>query len=280
MAASEQLDRVIGMYRDYLEKGRGLTTIEQIRAATEEFLAAFRPAEDVRWERVDAGGAAGEWISAPGVDGDRDLIARLSRSSGARALGLDYRLAPEHPFPAALDDTLAAYHWLISNGLDAKRIVISGGSAGGGLTLAVLIALRDAGEEMPAAGVCVSSWTDLAHTGESLVNKAGVDPFVQPQVLENMAKLYLGDTDPRAPLVSPLYADLRGLPPLLIHVGSHEVLLDDSTRLAQRATEAGVDVTLEVREDMVPDWQNFAPFLPEGQQSIDRIGEFVRAHTS
>ena len=299
MAASEQLDRVIGMYRDYLEKGRGLTTIEQIRAATEEFLAPFRPAEDVRWEPVDAGGAVGEWISAPGVDGGRvliflhaggyvtgsvnahrDLIARLSRSSGARALGLDYRLAPEHPFPAALDDTLAAYHWLISNGLDAKRIVISGGSAGGGLTLAVLIALRDAGEEMPAAGVCVSSWTDLAHTGESLVNKAGVDPFVQPQVLENMAKLYLGDTDPRAPLVSPLYADLRGLPPLLIHVGSHEVLLDDSTRLAQRATEAGVDVTLEVWEDMVPDWQNFAPFLPEGQQSIDRIGEFVRAHTS
>ena len=146
--------------------------------------------------------------------------------------------------------------------------------------MATLVALRDAGDPLPAAGVCISAWTDLAHTGQSLVTKADVDPFVQPKVLVDMAKLYLGDRDLRTPLASPLYADLHGLPPLLIHVGSSEVLLDDSTRLAERATDAGVEVVLEVWEDMVPDWQNFAPFLPEGQQSLDRIGEFVLQHTN
>ena len=299
MAVSPELERVIQMYKDYVGKGKERTTIEQVRAGTEEFLAPFRPSADVVCEPVNAGGVAAEWIVAPGaaddrvliflhaggyvtgsVNAHRDMIARLSRAASARALGLDYRLAPEHPFPAALEDTLAAYRWLLSNGTHPKKIAISGGSAGGGLTVATLVALRDAGEPLPAAGVCISAWMDLAHTGLSLVTKADVDPFVQPKVLVDMAKLYLGDRDLRTPLASPLYADLHGLPPLLIHVGSSEVLLDDSTRLAERATDAGVEVVLEVWEDMVPDWQNFAPFLLEGQQSLDRIGEFVLEHTN
>ena len=299
MAVSPELERVIQMYKDYVGKGKERTTIEQVRVGTEEFLAPFRPSADVVCEPVNAGGVAAEWIVAPGaaddrvliflhaggyvtgsVNAHRDMIARLSRAASARALGLDYRLAPEHPFPAALEDTLAAYRWLLSNGTHPKKIAISGGSAGGGLTVATLVALRDAGEPLPAAGVCISAWTDLAHTGLSLVTKADVDPFVQPKVLVDMAKLYLGDRDLRTPLASPLYADLHGLPPLLIHVGSSEVLLDDSTRLAERATDAGVEVVLEVWEDMVPDWQNFAPFLLEGQQSLDRIGEFVLEHTN
>ena len=299
MAVSPELERVIQMYKDYVGKGKERTTIEQVRAGTEEFLAPFRPSADVVCEPVNAGGVAAEWIVAPGaaddrvliflhaggyvtgsVNAHRDMIARLSRAASARALGLDYRLAPEHPFPAALEDTLAAYRWLLSNGTHPKKIAISGGSAGGGLTVATLVALRNAGEPLPAAGVCISAWTDLAHTGLSLVTKADVDPFVQPKVLVDMAKLYLGDRDLRTPLASPLYADLHGLPPLLIHVGSSEVLLDDSTRLAERATDAGVEVVLEVWEGMVPDWQNFAPFLLEGQQSLDRIGEFVLEHTN
>jgi len=299
MAASPQLDEVIGTIRTWVANAQSRGTIEGLRVAYEELASSFPLAADIKTERVAIGQVAAEWIAAPGVADDRvllflrgggyimgsmgthrEVISRLSRAAGVRALGLDYRLAPENPFPAALEDAVAAYRWLLSSGVSPNKIVIVGDSSGGGLTVATLVALRYLGEPLPAAGVCISAWTDLTQTAESLTTKAGVDPFLQREVLELMAGLYLGARDRRTPLASPLYSDLQGLPPLLLMVGSSETLLDDSTRLADRANAAGVDATLEVWDDMIHDWPVFASALPEGQQAIERIGVFIREHTS
>ena len=207
----------------------------------------------------------------------RGLCTRLSRAAGARVLNVDYRLAPEHPYPAAVDDALAVYRAVLADGVDPARIAIGGDSAGGGLTLATLVALRDAGDPLPAAGVCISPWTDLSLSGESIRTKAAEDPLIQPSQLAWMAGLYLGDADPKAPTASPLFANLSGLPPLLVHVGTAEILLDDATLLAERAREAGVDVTLEAWEEMIHTWHNFADLLPEGREAIEGIGKYLRA---
>ena len=271
--------------------------IEQRRAAFEAAVSIFKAADDVRCDPVDAGGVPGEWISAPGADPDRviyylhgggysmgsikthrEMVSRIARASGARALAIDYRLAPEHPFPAAIEDSTKAYRWLLSTGVDPARLVIAGDSAGGGLTVATLVALRDAGDPLPAAAVCLSPWVDMEGLGESMTTKAEADPMVNREDLIEGAQAYLDGADPRTPLAAPLYADLKGLPPLLIHVGTAETLLDDSTRLADRAKTAGVDVTLEPWDDMIHVWQFMASMLPEGQQAIDRIGDFIREH--
>jgi acetyl esterase/lipase len=210
------------------------------------------------------------------INTHRDLAGRLSRAAAARVLLIDYRLAPEYPHPAAVEDATAAYRWLLRHGATPAHTVIAGDSAGGGLTVATLVALRDAGEALPAAGVCISPWVDLEGIGESMTTKASVDPIVQHQGLVWFADLYLGGANPRTPLAAPLYADLHGLPPLLIHVGAAETLLDDATRLAERAKTAGVDVTLEVWEEMIHVWHLFAAMLPEGQQAIERLGAYIR----
>ena len=256
-------------------------------------------ARDVTCEPVDAGGVPAEWIAAPGAIADRvilylhgggyvlgsinthrAMIARIARASNARALAIDYRLAPEHPFPAAVEDATAAYKWLLAQGYKPAKIVIAGDSAGGGLALATLIALRDAKQPMPAGCVPISPWTDLEGTGDSIRTKAAKDPMVQQDNLAGSAKQYIGGADPKNPLLSPLHADYRGLPPMLIHVGEAEILLDDATRVAERAKRAGVDVQLEVWDDMIHVWHVFAKILPEGQQAIDKIGKFVVARTS
>jgi acetyl esterase/lipase len=175
-----------------------------------------------------------------------------------------------------VDDATAVYRWLLAHGTASETIVIAGDSAGGGLTMATLVALRDAGDPLPAAGVCLSPWVDLACSGESMHTKAAVDPMVQRDRLLRMAEAYLGGGDARAPLASPLYADLRGLPPLLVQVGTRETLLDDATRLTARARAAGVDVVLEPWDDMIHVWQAFAPLLPEADRAVARIGEWVR----
>lgn len=273
------------------------SSIEETRAGFE--MMAQPVPEDVRGEAVDAGGVPAEWIVPPGADDDRvilylhgggytigsinthrALVAAVARSTGARALALDYRLAPEHPFPAAVEDATAAYRWLIDGGARPAQIVVAGDSAGGGLTVATLLALRDAGDPLPAAGVCISPWVDLEGVGESMTAKADVDPIVQKDGLVKMAQAYLGGADPRTPLAAPLYADLRGLPPLLIQVGTSETLLDDATRLHARAQEAGVEVTLEPWEEMIHVWHFFGLTLPEAQQAIERIGAFVRQQTA
>jgi monoterpene epsilon-lactone hydrolase len=296
MATSQQLETVIQMVKALMAKEAN--NVAEMRANFAEAMSAPRAAPDVTSTPVDAGGVRSEWIVPPGategrvllylhgggyvvgsVDMYRDLISRLARAAGARALGIDYRLAPEHPFPAAVEDATAAYRWLVSHGTAPARIAIAGDSAGGGLTLATLTALRDAGEPLPAAAACLSPWVDLQGIGASMTSKAAVDPFVQKEMIQFMAQQYLGDRDPRTPLAAPLYADLQGLPPLLIQVGTAEVLLDDATRIAERARAAGVEVSLEVWDDMIHVWQLFAPILPEGQQAIERIGAFIRAHT-
>jgi epsilon-lactone hydrolase len=193
-------------------------------------------------------------------------------------LGLNYRLAPMHPFPAAVEDATAAYRWLLMMGIEPGCIAIAGDSAGAGLALAATITARDQGLPLPGAVVCLSPWVDLAVTGASMESKAAEDPIVSREMLLGWGRLYLGDRDPRTPLASPLYADLHHIPPMLIQVGSAEVLLDDSIRLAERASAAGVNITLDVWPDLIHVWQSFAPILPEARDAIERIGEFVRKH--
>ena len=250
-------------------------------------------------EAVTVGTLPAEWVSAPEAASDqvmlylhgggytmgscsshRLLAAALAQVTGLRLLVLDYRLAPEHPFPAALEDATAAYRWLLAEGYKPAKIVIAGDSAGGGLTLAALVALRDSGQPMPAGAVPISPWTDLEGTGESVRSRAARDPMVSQDNLASSAKQYYGTHDPKNPLISPLHANFRGLPPMLIHVGDAEILLDDATRVAERAKAAGVDVELEVWDDMMHVWHVFAKLLPEAQQAIDKIGKFVITRTS
>jgi epsilon-lactone hydrolase len=272
-------------------------TVEQSRAELEE-MAALLPVEaDIMCEEALAGGVRAEWVTAPGADASRAILylhgggyvigsirthrglaARLSRAAKARVLALDYRLAPEYPYPAAVEDSVAAYRWMLARGLSPARIVIAGDSAGGGLTVAALVALKEANIPLPAAGVCLSPWIDMEATGDSMKSRAGDDPIVQKEALLAMAAAYLGGKSPRTPLASPLYADLSGLPPLLIQVGTAETLLDDASRLAERARKAGVRVTYEPWEGMIHIWQLFAPMLDEGQQAIEHIGVFVQEH--
>ncbi|MFM8408864.1 MAG: alpha/beta hydrolase [Alphaproteobacteria bacterium] len=293
--ASSELDFLVQMLRS--QPPVAGADVGERRAGLERLTAAPLPA-DVSSEAVTADGVPAEWVVADGADPGRavlylhgggyvigsiathrDLAARLSRATGARTLLVGYRLAPEDPHPAAVEDAVRAYRWLVARGVDPRRVAIAGDSAGGGLTVATLVALREAGDALPAAGVCLSPWTDLACEGGSMDTHDHLDPMVRPDGLREMAAMYLGGLPAETPLASPVHADLRGLPPLLVQVGTAEVLLDDATRLAERARAAGVDVTLEVWDDMVHVWQAFAAILPEARDAIERIGAFVRART-
>jgi monoterpene epsilon-lactone hydrolase len=294
--ASPQLQMAIEAFKRVGEDMAKAPDMKSMRAVMEKIAVPVPP--DVKCTPVNAGGVPAEWIVAPGAADDRfllylhgggyvlgsinthrELVSRLSRAGGVRALALDYRLAPENPFPAAVNDATVAYRWLLSQGAKPERTAIAGDSAGGGLALATLVAIRDAKLPLPAAGVCLSPWADMEGVGASMTSKAKEDPVVQKEGLLGMAKLYLGGADPKTPLAAPLHADLRGLPPLLIQVGSAETLLDDSTRVAERAKAAGVKVDLQVWNEMIHVWQLFAPFLPEGQQAIEKIGAFIREYT-
>ena len=207
----------------------------------------------------------------------RPLTTFLARHIPARVFVPDYRLAPEHPFPAALEDALACLRWLVAQGTAPGDLVLAGDSAGGGLALAALLALREAGETLPAAAACLAPWTDLAATGRSVMANSESDAWVYGETVAMGAAVYLGTTPATHPLASPLYADLRGLPPLLIHVSASEVLLDDSVRLAAQARAAGVPVTLKVWPGLPHVWQGFVPFIPEARQSLREIADFLAA---
>jgi epsilon-lactone hydrolase len=207
----------------------------------------------------------------------RHQVSAICLSAFARALVLNYRLAPENPHPAAVEDAVTAYGWLLEQGIDPKQIVIAGDSAGGGLTIATLISLRDKGVALPAAAVCISPWVDLTNSAGSYKSKAEADPLLRQESIDFMAQAYLQGQDPKTPLASPLFADLQGLPPLLIQVGTEELLLDDANNLERRAKEAGVEVTLEVWEEMIHVWHYFYPMLEEGRKAIARVGAFIKA---
>ncbi|MCK9518081.1 MAG: alpha/beta hydrolase [Dehalococcoidia bacterium] len=292
--ASEQLQVVLRILQEGREaRGDATPDVATMRANMEA--VAAKPAPDVKVEPAEVEGVPAEWVRAPGATAGtallylhgggyvmgscathRDLAARISRAAGGPVLLLDYRLAPEHPFPAAVDDATAAYRWLVAQGFAPAKLAIAGDSAGGGLAAATLLALRDASDPLPAAGVLISPWTDLANTGRSLHTRADLDPMVAKEGLADLAGVYLNGTDPQHPYASPLYDDLSGLPPLLVQVGTAEALFDDGARFAGRACEAGVTVTFEPWEEMIHVWHAFAPILPEGQAAIDRLGAFLR----
>jgi len=210
------------------------------------------------------------------IKSHKEMAARLAKSANAKVLLIDYRMAPEHPYPAAVDDAKLAYQWLLENGYSAKDICIAGDSAGGGLTLAAAIALRDGGAELPACLCVFSPWTDVAMTGETM-NDSTYDPMLNISWIQQMADGYSQGSDVRSPTMSPLYDSYKGLPPILIHVGSDELLLSDSTRFAEQAKAAGVDVTLEVWADMWHVWHLHAGFMPESKQAMVAAGSFIES---
>jgi monoterpene epsilon-lactone hydrolase len=260
---------------------------------------AYKLAPDVIVEPVSANGVKAEWTSTPdadrteailylhgggyvigSLDSHRHVAAEAGRAARARTLALDYRLAPEHPFPAAVEDAVAGYRFLLADGVQPGGITIAGDSAGGGLVVAAMLAIRDAGLPQPACGWAISPWVDMEALGDSMTGKAATDPTVQRAGILDMAKLYLHGADPRSPLAAPIYGDLRGLAPLLIQVGAAETLLDDAIRLAQVAGAADVAVDLQIWPEMIHVWHLYYPELAAGRRAIAAGGEFARAMTS
>jgi monoterpene epsilon-lactone hydrolase len=277
--------------------GRASATVGDARATFAPAGPVHPLPDDVLVTEVSAGGVRAHWLDAPGTDADRvllflhgggyelgslrsdgELAARLGRAGGMRVLFPEYRLAPEHPFPAAIDDVRAVWRWLRTDRqVSAGSMAVAGDSAGGGLAVALLVATRDAGDALPAAGVLMSPTVDLTSSGASMTDRAGEDPISTPALLRQLAADYLAGADPRTPLASPLFASLSGLPPLLVQVGTADLLLSDSERLAEAAAEAGVDVLLEVGEGL-PHVYQLALGTPEAAEATGRVGTFLRAH--
>lgn len=293
--------------RDLLSERRAriaaARSIDEVRQITEPANISIPPGVSV--QDVDADGVPAAWVSANDADSTGailylhgggyvfgsirsryDIASRLARETGLPVLVIGYRLAPEHPFPAALDDARASYDWLVKTGFNPGRIVVIGDSAGGGLAAALLTTVRDTSMRQPAAGVLLSPWVDLTCDSDSMTRLAEMDPIVERERLLEWAGYYATGHDPRHPRISPLRADLSELPPLLIQVGSDERLLDDATRFDERAKAAGVDTTLEIWDHMVHNWQIFASMLPdelnlpERGASIRQIARFVDARVS
>ena len=270
-------------------------SVEGLRESFEQIGGMMRVPKDAKCEPINIEGVPAEWISVPesmkdrvllyfhgggyvagSINSHREYCVHLARASKTKVLLIDYRRAPEHPFPAALEDATKVYNWLISSGgIKSKNIVIAGESAGGGLTIATLLKLRDDNKELPVAGIPLSPFLDLVVTGESIKTKADVDPMSTEEMLKFCAGQYLGQGDKKNPLASPLYADLKNLPPLYIQVGTAEILIDDAVRFADLAKAAGVEVKLEIWDDMIHMFQMFATMIPEGRDAIAKIGEFI-----
>lgn len=272
-------------------------TLHELRRAFSPSGSHLPVPDDVDVSEVSAGGVAARWFRSPGADtahavlflhgggyclgstrSHGELIARVARASGIQVLALDYRLAPEHPFPAAVDDVRAAWLWLRhQQELPARSCAVVGDSAGGGLALSLLVTVGEADEDQPGAVALLSPWTDLTLSGESVTARAEDDPLLTPGLLAHLAGDYLAGADARSPLASPLFADLTGFPPLLVQVGTAEILLSDSERLARSAARAGVEVTLQV-EDGAPHVYQSMHEVNRARESTDKIGAFLRHH--
>lgn len=290
----EQLDVIKCGFRDLYAGWSAGVGIARMRSEWDAFLTLTRI--DAATQDVDADGVRCRWIRAAAAREDRTIVylhgggyqigstdshfnamAALSAHAGCRVLGVDYRLAPEHKFPAAVDDAFAAWRWLTQQGVDAKHIALCGDSAGGGLIIALMTLLRERAMAQPAAAVAMSPWVDMEAGDVSFQRNAQRDPVTQRQNLLLMARAYLGRaTDPRAPLASPVHANLTGLPPLLVQVGSDEVLFGDAERLTQRAIQQGVDARLVVWPDMIHTFQLFVGRLDEADQALKEAADFLR----
>jgi epsilon-lactone hydrolase len=296
---SSQAQNVIAMLRAFPRKPVSRENVPKMR----HYLDAGSVAapEGAEFRAIDVGGIPAVWVRYGEVDSSRRLLylhggayaagsrrthgslaAHLSRAAGCAVLLTEYRLAPENPFPAAVEDAVAALQWIEANGpagkAPAKGVFVAGDSAGGALTFSALVSARDAGRSLPKAAVTLSAWTDLAATGDSLRTRADADPWFSAQTMAPLIDLYLAGAPATHPLASPLYAKLNGLPPLLMHVGDAEILLDDTLRVAERAKAAGVDVTLEVFPELFHVFHLYAGLVPEATEAVARIGDFLRRH--
>jgi epsilon-lactone hydrolase len=268
------------------------------RQRIEEVGSAWPAASDIACEQVNIGGLAGEWSMAPGSEASRALlyfhgggycsgsilshrrlVTEAGRAAKVRTLAIEYRLAPEHPFPAALEDALSAWNFLRKSEIAAEHVVVGGDSAGGGLTVALINRLRETGEPIPGCAWLLSPWTDLTLSGSTLATKDAVDPIIHKPYLAELVEAYLpAEIDLQDPRVSPLYADLKGFPPTLIQVGACETLLEDSTRFAAVAGSANVAVTLQIWPDMIHAWPMWNAHLEPGRRALEIAGEFIRRH--
>jgi len=273
-------------------------SVETTRKRLHKLMKMNKPPENVSFEKVNCDGVLAEWnipinVTNNGVilyihggayvscsiSTHRPLVARIARASKTKALSIEYRYAPENPFPAGLDDVIKVYHWLLKQGYDHKKIVIAGDSAGGGLTLATLLRLRDENAPQPAAGVCMSPWIDLECAQDSNIRLADKDPMLSADAGKIFAKLYAGNESLRHPYISPYYADLKGLPPLFIQVSDSEIVYDENVNFEKKLKAAGVEIHFEIWENMVHVWQGFAPILPEAIKAIKKIGIFIESKT-
>jgi monoterpene epsilon-lactone hydrolase len=286
-------ERLVNLLRE--RAGSPDAPIEEQRRDHDRAVAKVPVADGVEFRRVQSDGGPLEWLMPSGSPGTevllwfhgggfgmgssataRGMVSYLAAKTGAWGATLEYRLAPEHPYPAAVEDATAAYRWLLAEqDVEPAKLVVGGDSSGGGLVLATLVSLRDAGYPLPAGSLCFSPWVDLSLSAPSLAANAATDPQVSRARLTGMADRYLGGVDPRSPHVSPLFADLTGLPPLLIQVGGAEALLDDSVRLARAAADAGCEVDLEEWPNMIHVWQAFAPGLADGTAALERAARWL-----
>ena len=270
-------------------------TIDQLRKETENAGSLIPLPENIKYKSVVAGNVNAEWITCGEVNENRIFmfmhgggyyrgsiaatratVARISAEAKVKCLSINYRLAPEHPFPAAIDDTYSAYEWLINEGISPEHIIVSGQSAGGGLCLALLLKIKDNNFYQPKGAVALSPWTDLSQTGKTMVTNEKIDPVISKQYLDRFAKLYFPDSYNMSYLASPIIGELSGLPDMLIQVGSAETMLDDSKRFFEKAKKANVNAKLEIWEDMFHGWHSNAHILKDAEDAIISIGKYCK----
>ncbi len=295
--ASEQAQATFALFRQLREQTvEGNPSLEELRVAGEQFGAMTAEPENVSYRGVDVDGIPAQWIEPEGsapdqvllylhgggyktcsVNSHRKLVGHIARAAGCRGLAIDYRLAPEHPHPAQVEDACHTYEWLLERGIDSTLIAVAGDSAGGGLVMLTLLRLKTQGRPLPVAAAMLSPWIDLESSGESIISRADKDLLITAEAGKEAAADFLQGQDPRDPAASPLHADLSDLPPIAIQVGDHEVLLDDSTRLAERIKRAGGEVTIDIYPEMQHVFQVCAGNVPEADDAINRLGAWLKS---